>query len=428
MSSIAAPVFPSLGAQPGMDDPTPRRRRRRTSASTLATSEGDDYGVEDDDSLSSPSVLARCFVLATKYSTTLVVSIASLGALLLQPPGWRFPACPSVAVGLVSVLGVASLVIIPVLSFCLSLLLPRPASRELRDSVAALYTCSVDGLAALALVLILVLPLLSGSPTPVSVLAEPVLTRGFSFVALNGSAQLPTAWAGFSAGDVLLSTARLPLTTGGWVVYRDAGSMRNMRERATSTHVARLMKLASCEGKGRAAAEACQLSAGGPATHALLLRRARTAAPGGAVVVPSCLGDGFLDAPPESWECALVPRAALLGSVQLRLPRLASAAVPLFSARRRLLAARPPQPLLSAAVARWAERSGLTAWLQAPLLAAEAAAEAAAKVAACSRARAEADAASDAVLAAGWWHRSTARAAASQAVARAATVCAEVRL
>jgi len=372
----------------------------------------------------------------------LIVAGACLAVLALQPPGFRHVATFDTAVGLLCVVAVVSLLAVPaatVAILCLTtrllrlfpvldFALPRPAAREFREARLRLTTISVDALALTSLALILVMPLLSGSPVPVSVLAEPVHAAGYTFVAQSGGLEVPSGWLSFRAGDVLVSSARAQLAPGCWVMYRDAGGLRALRGGSSTTHLARLIRLPACDGAGRSAAEACgpRLNATqGPITHALLLRRARPPTPAGAVAVPACLGEGLAEPPPAGWECVLVPRPALLGSVQLRFPRLAAPAVPFFGLRRRLLAARPPPPRPADALARFARRAGWLDWLAAPQRAAEAAARAAARAAACARGRAAETEAREALRAAAWYRRSDARKAAAAAAEAAVRACAD---
>ena len=281
--------------------------------------------------------------------------------------------------------------------------------------------------------LILLLPLLAGTPTPVTVLMD-----GVGNLTVTGLAA--QSWPGFHAGDVLLCSARRPLHAGEWVLFKDVGGPAALRANNASTAVGRLLHFVACGGSGRVAAEACATSLMreggmtappvnrteqpdvGDTTHAMVLRQKRaTVLPRGAVRLGRCPEENS----GPGGECALIPVAALLASVQLRIPRIAWPAVPFFRLKRQLLAARPPQPRFAPALAARAQQLGLTDWLLGPAMARrDEAARLAAATARCSQARVVAAEAQGEAKAASFFSRGSAGRAAAAAQKAAEEACA----
>jgi len=263
---------------------------------------------------------------------------------------------------------------------------------------------SLEGVASVGLVIILVLPLLSGTPVPITVLME-------------------NQWApAYAAGDVLLVSGKAALSAGAFAMYRDAASTAALRAGNVSTCMGQLLALRCGEGGAEACAPpgAPELSfvaarGGGQSgpSHAMLLRRARKAGASGAPPVP-CLPDAPAPAHAPGWECTLVPTSLLLGAVGVRVPRAAWPAVPLFAARRAALAARPPRVRLVPHLAAAARSAGWPAFVDGE-------AGASGGGGACEAARAAAEAAKAEAASAPFWRRSAAvEAAAAQAKALAA--------
>lgn len=84
---------------------------------------------------------------------------------------------------------------------------------------------NLNAVSALGLLIILLLPLLAGTPVPVSVLME----RAW--------------WPWFNAGDVLLASAKVAASPGHWVMYRDVGSGAGLRAGNASTALGLLVEL-----------------------------------------------------------------------------------------------------------------------------------------------------------------------------------------
>jgi hypothetical protein len=237
------------------------------------------------------------------------------------------------------------------------------------------------------------------------------------------SVLMENQWApAYAAGDVLLVSGKAVLAPGAFAMYRDAASAASLRAGNVSTCMGQLLALRCGEG----GAEPCALrggldyitarGGGGPnaPSHAMLLRRARKEGAPGAPPVP-CLAE---HATAPGWECTLVPASMLLGAVGVRVPRAAWPAVPLFSARRAALAARPPRLRL---VPHLAEAARAAGW------AALADGEAGAADGACEVARAAAEAAKTQAASAPFWRRAAAveaAAAAAQALTAPGGACA----
>jgi hypothetical protein len=283
------------------------------------------------------------------------------------------------------------------------------------------HRVSLEGIASVGLVIVLALPLLAGTPVPITCAPRCQTThfrhtrgcfhnkRPTSSAADAPSFALPLPrrvlmephWSpAFSAGDVLLSSGKAALHAGAFTMYRDAGTTAALRAGNATTCLGQLLEL-RCGADGLSACAAAAAAAtgaeeeeetgavagaaGAPAlhavarrggsggaasgapTHALLRRRARRAGTAGAPPLP-CPTDALppahaLPADADGWECAAVPVQALLGVVGVRVPRAMWPAVPLFALRRTALAARPPRPRLAPHIVAAARDAGWDAWL-----------------------------------------------------------------
>ena len=325
----------------------------------------------------------------------------------------------------------------------------RPRSHNTQLSATQRHT-NLNALSALGLLIILLLPLLAGTPVPVSVLME-------------------HSWAPwFAAGDVLVASGKVPVSPGHLIMYRDVGTGAALRLGNASTALGLLVELrcgrqglGTCAGgvPGPSTAAAfypLTMRALGPAsatttaeggatrdvampTHVLVLRpsratRQRDSDPGAPAgpCPPSALP--HLPAMPplsrwrashgvgggetgREWECAPVPVVAVLSAVAVRVPHAAAPVVPLCAARRWALQQRPPFPRLAPSVGAAWRRSSLHSWAVHTV---EAARKARESQAACDALRGAAAKAQQAAVAASVWAKRGAEAAAKAAAARAA--------
>jgi hypothetical protein len=408
--------------------------------------------------------------------TVLGLALLSASVLTTRPPGshhQRVPLTVDIAITTVTVTLEYVLLMLPFAAHCLHVLthsgalaLPpvaralsklavrlrvqRPLLR-LDHALASERHTNMNALSALGLLIILLLPLLAGTPVPVSVLME----RAW--------------WPWFNAGDVLLTTAKVPVSPGHWVMYRDAGTTAALRIGNASTALGLLVDLrcgalgnGTCAGgvAGPSTATAfypLSLRVLGPhkqgnasvaehgaamPTHALILRRRRSSRPGVSLGAPAgpCPASALLKLPArpghdtsapmsedDSWECAPVPTAAVLGAVAVRAPRAAAPAIPLCAARRWALDMRPPSPRLAPSIAAAWKRSSVYTWA---VKTAEAAEKLHSDRVACERLTAEARAAQISAEAATGWGKRAAVAAARDAADKAANAsgpCGRVR-
>jgi hypothetical protein len=301
---------------------------------------------------------------------------------------------------------------------------------------------NLNALSALGLLIILLLPLLAGTPVPVSVLME-------------------ESWAPwFAAGDVLVASGKVPVSPGHFIMYRDVGTGAALRLGNASTALGLLVELrcgrhggGNCAGGALGPSTATAffpltMRAVGPApatategaatrdvampTHVLVLRPSRAARPRdgdpgapAALCPPSAIAL-LPPTPPLSswraphggsdWECAPVPIVAVLSAVAVRVPHAAAPVVPLCAARRGALRQRPPFPRLAPAVGAAWRRSALHAWAVRTVEAARIAREG---QAACDALRDAASKAQQAAAAASVWAKRGAEAAAKAAASRA---------
>ena len=408
---------------------------RATEATDGSSSNSDDDGGGGGDSPSPRWVRSPTMVLAWLLLAAMLAS---------QPPGRRVPATVDLAVTCVAFCLEYSLLVFPLVAqaLCWAVrLCPRGLARAAAKLAvhARLHTAmarahrlllrvrrsTLEGASLMGLVCVLLLPLLSGTPVPITVLME-------------------SAWAPqFAAGDVLLSSAKVSASAGAWVMYKDAANAASLRSGNASTALGLLAELrCGADGtglcaRGQAGPPASSVyplktrsAAGSWPTHALVLRRARTersgppGAPGGA-----CPAGVPLPARPEgaAWECAPVPLGALLAVVAVRVPRAAWPAVPFFALRRRLLECRPPLPPLAPQVAHAAQNSRIARWLRAAEANAAAKVEAKAARLECGRLTALADAAQMRAAAASFWQRAALTRAAQIADQTALEGCARLK-